>query len=48
MVEWVYCREGGVGEGEEPKAQQRRPGVRAVWACSERAVVLLPRPGAVA
>jgi hypothetical protein len=47
VVEWVYCREGGEGEGEEPKAQ-RRLGVRAVWACSEKAVVLLPKPGAVA
>jgi hypothetical protein len=48
VVEWVYCREGGEGEGEEPKAQQRRPGERVVWACSEMAVVLLPRTGAVA
>ena len=27
VVEWVYCREGEEEVGEEPKAQQGKPGV---------------------
>jgi len=53
VVEWVYCREDEGAVGEEPKAQQCRPGVRAawtvwtVWAGAGKEIYLLPRSGAV-
>ena len=52
VVEWVYCREGEEEVGEEPKVQQRKPGVKTVWAvwtawAGSKKIDSLPRTGAV-
>ena len=52
VVEWVYCKEDEEVVGEEPKVQQRKPGVKTVWAAwtawaGSKKIDSLPRTGAV-